>query len=100
MGPYVTTRIPEEQAGFVKGKGTREQILNMQQLIEKERKYQTPFILRFLDYKKAFDYVKWNKLWKVLGDMGAPQHLVLLIKNLYKSSMAVIKIENKTVFPI
>lgn len=65
----LTTKILEEQDEFVKEKGTREQILNMRQLLEKGRKYQTPFILCFLAYKKGCEHVKLSKMWKVLVDM-------------------------------
>lgn len=68
----------------------------MRQLIGKGREYQTLFILYFfLDYRKAIDFVKWSKMWHVVVDIGVPQHQELLIENLYESSTAVIKIENR-----
>ncbi|XP_071580973.1 uncharacterized protein [Temnothorax nylanderi] len=92
---YLSHQIPPEQAGFVKGRGTRDQIFNIRQLIEKAREFNTPMFLCFIDYKKAFDCVRWKDLWKVLREMGVPDHLVTLISNLKKESAAVIKLENK-----
>lgn len=91
---YLSWQIPEEQTGFVKGKGTREQILNVRQLIEKAREYNVPLYLCFIDYKKAFDSIKWDKLWTILAEMGVPKHIIILIKNLYQNSKAVVKIDN------
>lgn len=92
---YLDCQIPQEQAGFVKGKGTREQILNIRQLIEKSREYQVPMIICFVDYQKAFDCVNWAKLWTILVHMGAPVHLVSLIKNLYESNEATVRLSQK-----
>lgn len=80
---YLDYQIPPEQAGFVKGKGTKNQIFNIRQLIEKAREFNMPMLLCFIDYKKAFDCVKWNYLWRVLREMGVPHHLMILIRNLY-----------------
>lgn len=90
------SQIPPEQAGFTKGRGTREQILNMRQLIEKLREYNVPAVLCFVDYKKAFDCVQWENLWTVLLEMGAPTHLVWIIKQLYEKSSANIRINRDT----
>lgn len=86
-------QIPEEQTGFMKGCGTREQILNLRQIIEKCREYNMPAVLCFIDYHKAFDNVIWSKLWLVLTKMGIPDHIVLLIKNLYRNNSNVIRID-------
>jgi hypothetical protein len=94
LSSYLGWQIPNEQAGFVKGKGTREQILNIRQLIEKCREFQTPAVLCFIDYKKAFDFVNWDYLWKVLLDMGVPMHLVKIIHNLYNDNNAVVRINS------
>ncbi len=88
-------QIPKEQAGFVKGRGTREQILNMRQLIEKAREYNVEMILCFVDYKKAFDCVDWKKLWLILLEMGAPIHLVTLIKNLYDNGYSTVRLNSE-----
>lgn len=96
LASFLTHQIAPEQAGFVKGRGTREQILNVRQLIEKAREYYTPMYLCFVDYEKAFDNVRWPKLWTVLLEMGVPVHLVTLIRRLYEGSAAVIRVENVT----
>ncbi|XP_011685474.1 PREDICTED: uncharacterized protein LOC105448526 [Wasmannia auropunctata] len=86
---------PEEQARFVKGKGTREQILNVCQIIEKSREFNKPVVLCFVDYAKVFDCVSWEKLWKVLKEMGVPEHLISLIRNLYLDNGAYVKIDSR-----
>ena len=99
MGHYLDQQIPQEQAGFVKGKGTREQILNIRQLIEKCREFNIPMVICFLDYQKAFDCVNWKILWGVLREMGVPEHLIALIRNLYNNNMAKVRIENQHSLP-
>lgn len=71
----ISPQISPEQADFVKNRGTREQILNLRQIIEKAREYYVPTYLCFVDYTKAFDNVKWSRLWSVLSVMGVPAHL-------------------------
>lgn len=78
----------------MKGRGTREQILNMRQLIEKSREYYVPMYLCFVDYRKAFDNVVWTRLWAVLEEMGTPKHLVFIIHRLYEDNSAMVKIDN------
>lgn len=90
---YLDRQIPEEQAGFVKGKGTREQILNIRQIIEKSREFNSPVVLCFIDYSKAFDCVRWDMLWNVLGEMGVPAHLIQLIRNLYVNNRSFVRID-------
>lgn len=90
---YLDRQIPEEQAGFVKGKGTREQVLNVRQIIEKSREFNISVVLCFIDYSKAFDCVRWDKLWTVLGEMGVPEHLVRLIRNLYVNNRSFVRID-------
>ena len=90
---FLNEQIPLEQAGFVKGRGTREQILNVRQLIEKCREFNTPLILCFVDYNKAFDCVKWKNLWVILAEMGVPEHLITLIRNLYANGRAVVRLQ-------
>lgn len=94
LRPFLDRQIPQEQAGFVKGKGAREQILNIRQMIEKSREFQIPMVVCFLDYHKAFDCVNWRHLWNILAEMGTPGHLVILIKNLYESNSARIRLDN------
>ena len=71
------------QAGFGKGRGTRDQIANICWIIEKAREFQRKIYFCFIDYAKAFDCVDHNKLWKILKEMGIPDHLICLLKNLY-----------------
>ena len=89
---YLTRQIPEEQAGFVKGKGTREQILNVRQIVEKSREFNSPVILCFIDYSKAFDCVQWSHLWSILIEMWVPRHLVGLIQQLYATNRCSVKL--------
>ena len=78
---YVNQEPPVVQAGFRKGRGTRDQIDNICWIIEKAREFQKNICL--IDYAKAFDCVDHNKLWKILKDMGIPDHLTCLLRNLY-----------------
>jgi len=80
------------------GKGIREQISNVRQIIEKAREFAKPSYLCFLD-SKAFGCVSWLKFWKALLEMGTPQHLMLLLKHLYENSSATVRLEDET-FPI
>ena len=78
---YMNRKLPDVQAGFRKGRGTRDQIANILWIIEKAGEFQRNFC--FLDYAKAFDCVDHNKLWKILQEMGIPDHLICLLRNLY-----------------
>ena len=80
---YVNHELPGVQAGFRKGRGTRDQIANIYCIIEKARKFQKNIYFCFIDYTKAFDCVDHNKLWKILKEMGIPDHLTCLLRNLY-----------------
>ena len=80
---YVNRELPDVQAGFRKGRGTRDQIANICLIIEKAREFQKNIYLCFTDYAKAFDCVDHNKLWKILKEMGIPEHLTCLLRNLY-----------------
>ena len=80
---YVNHELPDVQAGFRKGRGTRDQIANICWIMEKAREFQKNIYFCFIDYAKAFDYVDHNKLWKILQVMGIPDHLTCLLKNLY-----------------
>ena len=75
--------LPDVQAGFRKGRGTRDQIASICWITEKAREFQKNIYLCFIDYTKAFDYVDHNKLWKALKEMGMPDHLICLLRNLY-----------------
>ena len=80
---YVNHELPDVQAGFAKGRGTRNQIANINWIIEKAREFQKNIYFCFIDYVKAFDCVDHNKLWKILKEMGTPDHLICLLRNLY-----------------
>ena len=83
---YVTWELPDVQSGFRKGRGTRDQISNIQWIIEKTREFQKNIC--FIDYAKAFDCVDHNKLWEILKEMGIPDHLICLLRNLYAGQEA------------
>ena len=78
---YVNQELPDVQAGFRKGRGTRDQIANIHWIIEKPREFQKKIYISFIDYAKAFDCVDHNKLWKILKEMGIPDHLTCLLRN-------------------
>ena len=80
---YVNHELPDVQAGFRKGRGTRDQIANIHWIIKRAREYQKNIYFRFIDYAKAFDCVDHNKLWKILQEMGIPDLLICLLRNLY-----------------
>ena len=77
------TEFPDVQAGFRKGRGTRDQIANIHWIIKKARQFRKNIYLCFIDYAKTFDSVDYNKLWKILKEMGIPDHLTCLLRNLY-----------------
>ena len=79
------------QAGFRKGRGTRDQIANICWIIEKAREFQKNFYFCFIDYAKAVDCVDHNKLWKILKEMGIPDHLTCLLRNLYAGQEATVR---------
>ena len=80
---YVNHELPDVQAGFTKGRGTRDQIANICWIMEKAREFHKNIYFWFIDYAKAFDCVDHNKLWKILKEMGIPDHLTCLLRNLY-----------------
>ena len=80
---YVNQELPDVQVGFRKGRGTRDQIVNIRWIIEKVREFQENISLCFIDYAKAFYSVDHNKLWKALKEMGIPDHLTHVLRNLY-----------------
>ena len=87
---YVNRGLPGVQAGFRKGRGTRDQIANICWIIERAREFQKNIYFCFIDYAKAFDCVDNNKLWKVLEEMGIPDHLTCLLRNLYAGQKATV----------
>ena len=88
---YVNRELPDVQAGFRKGRGTREQIANIHWIIEKARELQKNIYSCFIDYAKAFDCVDHNKLWKILKEIGIPDHLTCLLRNLYAGQEATVR---------
>ena len=84
---YVNHELPDVQAGFRKGRGTRDQIANIHWII-KAREFQKNIYFCFIDYAKAFDCVDHNKLWKILQEMRIPDHLTCLLRNLYAGQEA------------
>ena len=87
---YVNCELPDVQAGFRKGRGTRDQIANIRWIMEKAREFQKNIYCCFIDYAKAFDCVDHNKLWKILKEMGIPEHLICLLRNLYAGQEATV----------
>ena len=88
---YVNHEIPDIQAGFRKGRGTRDETANIHWIIEKAREFQKSIYFCFIDYAKAFDCVDHNKLWKILKEMGIPDHLICLLRNLYAGQEATVR---------
>ena len=93
---YVNRELPDVQAGFRKGRGTRDQIANICWIMEKARQFQGNIYFCFIDYAKAFDCVDHNKLWKILKEMGIPDHLTCLLRNLYMGQEATVRIGHGT----
>ena len=88
---YVNYEFPDVQAGFRKGRRTRDQIANICRIMEKAREFQKNIYLCLIDYAKAFDYVDHKKLWKLLKEMGVPDHLTCLLRNLYAGQEATVR---------
>ena len=88
---YVNHELPDIQAGFRKGRGTRDQIANICWIMEKAREFQKNIYFCSIDYAKAFDCVHHNKLWKILKEMGIPDHLTCLLRNLYAGQEATVR---------
>ena len=80
---YLNSELPEVQAGFRKGRGTRDQIANIHWIFKKAREFQRYIYFSIIDYTKAFDCVDHNKLWKILKELRIPDHLTCLLRNLY-----------------
>ena len=88
---YVNHELPDVQAGFRKGRGTRDQIANIRWIIKKAREFQKNIYFCFIDCAKAFDYVDHNKLRKILKETGIPGHLTCLLRNLYAGQEATVR---------
>ena len=88
---YVSCEIPDVQAGFRKGRGTRDKIANSCWIIKREREFKKNSYFCFIDYGKAFDYVDHNKLWKILKEMGIPDLLTCLLSHLYAGEEATVR---------
>ena len=88
---YVYHKFPDAQAGFRKGRGTRDQIANTHWIIKKAREFQKNIYFCFIDYAKGFDCVDHNKLWKILQEMGIPEHLTCFLRNLYTGQEATVR---------
>ena len=88
---YVNRELPDVQAGFRKGRGTRDQIANIRWIMEKAREFQKYIYFCFTDYAKAFDCVDHNKLWKILKEIDIPDHLTCLLRNLYAGQAATVR---------
>ena len=89
---HVNCELPVARAGFRKGRGTRHQIANMHWTIERASEFQKNIYFCFIDYAKAFD----NKLWKILKEIGIPDHLTCLLRNLYADQEATVRTEHGT----
>ena len=88
---YVNRELPDIQAGFRKGRGSRDQIAYICWIIEKAREFQKNIYFCFIDYAKAFDCVDHNIMWKILQEMGIPDYLTCLLRNLYAGQEAIVK---------
>ena len=97
---YVNHELPDVQAGFRKGRGTRDQIANIHWIIEKAESSRKNIYFCFIDSAKEFDCVDHNKLWKILKKMGIPDHLTCLLRNLYADQKATVRTNVEMYFKI
>ena len=88
--------LPDDQAGFRKGRGTRDQMANICWIIKKAREFQKNIYICFINYAKAFDCVDHNRLWKILQEMGLQDHLTCLLRNLYAGQEATVRTRHGT----
>ena len=93
---YVNRELPDVQARFRKGRGTRDQVANIRWIIEKAREFQKNINFCFIDYAKAFDRVDHNKLWKILQEVRIPDHLTCLLRNQYTGQEATVRTRHRT----
>ena len=94
---YMNRELPDVQAGFRKGRGTRDQIANICWIMEKAREFQKNIYFCFIGNAKAFDCVDQNKLWKILKEMGILDHLTCLLRNLYAGQEATVRTRHETI---
>ena len=92
---YMNQELPDVQTGFIKGRGTRDQIPDIHWIIKKTGEFQKNVYLCFIDYTKAFDCVDHNKLWKILQGMGIADHLTCLLRNLYAGQEATVRTRHR-----
>ena len=95
---YVNREIPDVQAGFRKGRGTRDEIANIRWIIEKAKEFEKNIYFCFIDYAKTFDYVDHKKLCKILQEMGIPDHLTCLLRNLHADQEATVRTGHGTTY--
>ena len=95
---YMNSEFPDVQAGFRKGRGTRVQTVNIHWIIEKAREFQKDIHFCFIGCAKVFDSVDHNKLWKILKEMGIPDHLTCLLRNLYAGQEATVRTGHGTTY--
>ena len=93
---YMNHELPDDQAGFRKGRGTRDPIANICWVIKKAREFQKNIYFCFLDYAKAIDCMDHNKLWRILKDMGIPDHVTCLLRNLYAGQETTVRTGHRT----
>ena len=93
---YVNRELPNVQAEFRKGRGTRDQIANIYWLIKKARKFQKNIYFCFIEYAKSFDCVDHNKIWKILKEMGIPDYLTWFLRNMYAGREATVRTGHRT----
>lgn len=94
LEPYLESQLPENQAGFRKGRGTRDIISDVRRIMEKSKEHQKDVYMCFIDYSKAFDCVDYDRMWLTLRDMGIPEHLIVLLRNLYTNQEATVRTEH------
>ena len=94
---YISHELPDVQTGFKKGRGTRDQIASIRWIIKKVREFEKNIYFYFIDYIKSFDCVDHNKLWKILKEMGTPDHLTCLLRNLYAGQKATVWTGHRTI---
>ena len=94
---YMNYELPDVQAGFRKGRGTRDQIANLCRIIKKAREFQKNIYFCFIDYAKAFDCVDHNKLWGILKEIGISDHLICLLRNLYAGQEVTVRTGHGTI---